>query len=128
MRLDALANESRPIRIFVKEFSSKHQGLFQKVLHLFKKVLSSFSAIIFAEKKDEKRQKRKKSDLHLRRQHFAGAWHHWDIHSNPAHHPAVPADSLVLRKKFRLAVQQSDEQQVLREHSTELSREQSNSA
>jgi hypothetical protein len=53
MRLDALANESRPIRIFVKEFSSKHQGLFQKVLHLFKKVLSSFSAIIFAEKKEK---------------------------------------------------------------------------
>jgi hypothetical protein len=63
----------------------------------------------FCRKKDEKRQKRKKSDLHLRRQHFAGAWHHWDIHSNPAHHPAVPADCLVLRKKFRLAIQQSDE-------------------
>ena len=45
--LDALANASRPVSKFVKEFSSKHQGLFQKVLHLFEKVLSSFSAIIF---------------------------------------------------------------------------------
>ena len=53
MRLDALANVSRPICKFVKEFSSKHQGLFQKVLHLFKKVLSSFSAIIFVEKKEK---------------------------------------------------------------------------
>jgi hypothetical protein len=53
MHLDALANESRPNRKYVKEFSSKHQGLFQKVLHLFKKVLSSFSAIIFAEKKEK---------------------------------------------------------------------------
>ena len=47
-RLDAHANVSRRIDKFVKEFLSKHQGLFQKVLHLFKKVLSSFSPIIFS--------------------------------------------------------------------------------
>ena len=47
MRLDALANESRPIRKFVKEFSSKHQGLFQKVLHLFKKVLDDLFLLFF---------------------------------------------------------------------------------
>jgi hypothetical protein len=41
MRLDALANASRRVGKFVKEFSSKHQGLFQKVLHLSEKVLSS---------------------------------------------------------------------------------------
>ena len=46
--LDAHANVSRRIDKFVKEFLSKHQGLFQKVLHLFKKVLSSFSPIIFS--------------------------------------------------------------------------------
>ena len=42
MRLDELANASRPVDKFVKEFLSKHQEVFQKVLHLFKKVLSSF--------------------------------------------------------------------------------------
>ena len=47
-RLDAHANVSRRVDKFVKEFLSKHQGLFQKALHLFKKVLSSFSAIIFS--------------------------------------------------------------------------------
>jgi hypothetical protein len=47
-RLNALVNVSRRIDKFVKEFLSKHQGLFQKVLHLFKKVLSSFSPIIFS--------------------------------------------------------------------------------
>ena len=51
--LDALANASRPVSKFVKEFSSKHQGLFQKVLHLFEKVLSSFSAIIFGKTPSE---------------------------------------------------------------------------
>ena len=56
MRLDELANASRHADKFVKEFSSKHQGLFQKVLHLFKKVLSSFSAIIFAEKQEKEYQ------------------------------------------------------------------------
>ncbi len=40
-RLDELANASRRVDKFVKEFLSKHQGLFQKVLHLFEKVLSS---------------------------------------------------------------------------------------
>ena len=64
MHLDALANESRPIRKFVKEFSSKHQGLFQKVLHLFKKVLSSFSAIIFAEKKKKNTDKKRNPAKH----------------------------------------------------------------
>ena len=38
----------RRVGKLVKEFSSKHQEVFQKVLHLFKKVLSSISAIIFA--------------------------------------------------------------------------------
>ena len=47
-RLDAHADASRRVDKFVKEFLSKHQGLFQKVLHLFKKVLSSFSPIIFS--------------------------------------------------------------------------------
>ena len=58
MRLDALADASRQTDKFVKEFSSKHQRLFQKVLHLFKKVLSSISAIIFIEKeaKNKSRQ------------------------------------------------------------------------
>ena len=41
-------NAPRRIHEFVKEFSSKHQGLFQKVLHLFEKVLSSVWGIIFA--------------------------------------------------------------------------------
>ena len=61
MRLDALANESRPIHKFIKELSSKHQGLFQKVLHLFKKVLSSFSAFIFAEKNKKKNTDKKRT-------------------------------------------------------------------
>ena len=39
-------NASRRIHELIKEFSRKHQRLFQKVLHLFKKVLSSISAII----------------------------------------------------------------------------------
>ena len=47
MRLDELANASRPVNKFVKEFLSKHQEVFQKVLHLFKKVLSSIYRIIF---------------------------------------------------------------------------------
>jgi hypothetical protein len=34
-------NAPRRIHEFVKEFSSKHQGLFQKALHLFEKVLPS---------------------------------------------------------------------------------------
>ena len=46
-RLDALANASKRVDKLVKEFLSKHQEVFQKVLHLFKKVLSSISAIIF---------------------------------------------------------------------------------
>ena len=46
-RLDKLANASRRVGKFVKEFSSKHQEVFQKVLDVFKKVLSSISAIIF---------------------------------------------------------------------------------
>ena len=58
MRLDALANVSRPICKFVKEFSSKHQGLFQKVLHLFKKVLSSFSAFILQKNKKKNTDKK----------------------------------------------------------------------
>ena len=41
MRQGRLFNAPRRIHEFVKEFSSKHQGLFQKVLHLFEKVLSS---------------------------------------------------------------------------------------
>ena len=47
-RLDKLANTPRLIGKFAKEFSSKHQEVFQKVLHLFKKVLSSISMIIFS--------------------------------------------------------------------------------
>ena len=47
-RLDKLANTPRRIGKFAKEFSSKHQEVFQKVLHLFKKVLSSISMIIFS--------------------------------------------------------------------------------
>ena len=47
MRLDELANASRPVDKFVKEFLSKHQEVFQKVLHLFKKVLSSIYRIIY---------------------------------------------------------------------------------
>ena len=47
MRLDELANASKPVDKFVKEFLSKHQEVFQKVLHLFKKVLSSIYRIIF---------------------------------------------------------------------------------
>ena len=46
MRQGRLFNAPRRIHEFVKEFSSKHQGLFQKVLHLFEKVLSSVWAII----------------------------------------------------------------------------------
>ena len=42
MRLDELANASKPVDKFVKEFLSKHQEVFQKVLHLFKKVLDVF--------------------------------------------------------------------------------------
>ena len=53
MRLDALADVSRHTNKFVKEFSSKHQRLFQKVLHLLKKVLSSISAIIFGKTPSE---------------------------------------------------------------------------
>ena len=41
MRQGRFFNAPRRIHEFVKEFSSKHQGLFQKVLHLFEKVLSS---------------------------------------------------------------------------------------
>ena len=48
MCLDTFTCASRRVDKFVKEFLSKHQGLFQKALHLFKKVLSSFSAIIFS--------------------------------------------------------------------------------
>ena len=40
-------NAPRRIHEFVKAFSSKHQGLFQKALHLFEKVLSSVWGIIF---------------------------------------------------------------------------------
>ena len=47
-RQGRLFNAPRRIHEFVKEFSSKHQGLFQKVLHLFEKVLSSVWGIIFA--------------------------------------------------------------------------------
>ncbi len=42
MRLDELANASRPVDKFVKEFLLKHQEVFQKALHLFEKALSSF--------------------------------------------------------------------------------------
>ena len=42
MPLDTSPDESRGISYFVKEFSSKDEGLFQKVLDVFKKVLSSF--------------------------------------------------------------------------------------
>ena len=37
----------RPVSKFIKEFSSTRQRLFQKALHLFEKVLSSFYRIIF---------------------------------------------------------------------------------
>ena len=47
MRQGRLFNAPRRTHEFVKEFSSKHQGLFQKVLHLFEKVLSSVWDIIF---------------------------------------------------------------------------------
>ena len=47
MRQGRFFNAPRRIHEFVKEFSSKHQGLFQKVLHLFEKVLSSVWGIIF---------------------------------------------------------------------------------
>jgi hypothetical protein len=40
-RLDAHADASRRVDKFVKEFSSKHQEVFQKVLDVFEKVLSS---------------------------------------------------------------------------------------
>ena len=46
-RQGRLFNAPKRIHEFVKEFSSKHQGLFQKVLHLFEKVLSSVWGIIF---------------------------------------------------------------------------------
>ena len=39
-RQGRLFNAPRRTHEFVKEFSSKHQGLFQKVLHLFEKVLA----------------------------------------------------------------------------------------
>ena len=42
MPLDTSNDESRGISIFIKEFSSKDEGLFQKVLDVFEKVLSSF--------------------------------------------------------------------------------------
>jgi hypothetical protein len=42
MPLDSSFDVSRGISIFVKEFSSKDEGLFQKVLDALKKVLSSF--------------------------------------------------------------------------------------
>ena len=62
MRQGRLFNAPRRIHEFVKEFSSKHQGLFQKVLHLFEKVLSSVSCtiIIFL----ERTQKRRKNPLY----------------------------------------------------------------
>ena len=41
MRQGRFFNAPRRIHEFVKEFTSKHQGLFQKALHLFEKVLSS---------------------------------------------------------------------------------------
>ena len=41
MRQGRFFNAPRRIHEFVKEFSPTHQGLFQKPLHLFKKVLSS---------------------------------------------------------------------------------------
>ena len=41
------ADMPRRVNKFVKEFSSKHQEVFQKALHLLKKVLSSISMIIF---------------------------------------------------------------------------------
>ena len=47
MPLDTSPDESRGIFNFVKEFSLKDEGLFQKALDVFKKVLSSFCAIIF---------------------------------------------------------------------------------
>ena len=47
MRQGRFFNAPRRIHEFLKEFSSKHQGLFQKVLHLFEKVLSSVWGIIF---------------------------------------------------------------------------------
>ena len=62
MRLNELANASRHADKFVKEFSSKHQRLFQKVLHLFKKVLSSVSAIIFVEETRKKYRKTKERE------------------------------------------------------------------
>ena len=40
-RQGKFVNASRRIHEFIKEFSRKHQRLFQKVLHLFEKVLSS---------------------------------------------------------------------------------------
>ena len=40
-RQGRLFNAPKRNHEFVKEFSSKHQGPFQKVLHLFEKVLSS---------------------------------------------------------------------------------------
>ena len=42
MPLDTSPDESRGIFNFVKEFSSKDEGLFQKALDVFEKVLSSF--------------------------------------------------------------------------------------
>ena len=61
MRLNEFTNASRPTDKFIKEFSSKDEGLFQKVLHLFKKVLSSFSAFIFAEKNKKKNTDKKRT-------------------------------------------------------------------
>ena len=46
MPLDTSPDESRGISNFVKEFSSKDEGLFQKALDVFKKVLSSFNRLI----------------------------------------------------------------------------------
>jgi hypothetical protein len=47
MRQGTFIRAPRPVDKFVKEFLSKHQEVFQKVLHLFKKVLSSIYRIIF---------------------------------------------------------------------------------
>ena len=50
-RQGRLFNAPRRIHEFVKEFSSKHQGLFQKVLHLFKKLRQVFKEL-FLQNKD----------------------------------------------------------------------------
>jgi hypothetical protein len=50
MHQGSLAPLSRPVARFVKENEGIRQGVFLKVLHLFPKVLSSFSRFFFMKK------------------------------------------------------------------------------